>query len=186
MNALIDWKGVGFMIWNCARYFVSISGGANGRAYAPATTRSWTTVLFWCWATSYNAGPRWNQQWVNFLFLLGSEYQSAPRPGTSGKSAAAVATSPGLQTGTFIFDVQSIVRAPDIRGTTLRMAILWNAVTSLETVLKRNSVKTNLYNTPPPYFIVLTSSVKILEGKAIEFHIMITESVSHAKFLITD
>ena len=43
-------------------------------------------------------------------------------------------------------------------------AILWNAVTSPETVLNANSVKTKLYNNP--YFIVLASSVKILEVKA--------------------
>ena len=43
-------------------------------------------------------------------------------------------------------------------------------MTSPETVLNGNSVKTKLYNTPPPYVIVLASSVKILEVKAIEFH----------------
>ena len=36
--------------------------------------------------------------------------------------------------------------------------------------LNGSSVKTKLYNTPPTYFIVLASSVKILEVKAIEFH----------------
>ena len=34
----------------------------------------------------------------------------------------------------------------------------------------RHSVKTRLYKTPPPYFIVLASSVKIKEVKVIEFH----------------
>ena len=48
--------------------------------------------------------------------------------------------------------------------------ILWNKMTSPETVLNGVSVKTKLCNTPPLYFIVLTSSVKILEVKAIEFH----------------
>ena len=46
------------------------------------------------------------------------------------------------------------------------MIILWNAVTSPDTVSNGNSVKTKLYKTPPPYFIVLASSVKILEFKA--------------------
>ena len=40
--------------------------------------------------------------------------------------------------------------------------ILWNAVT--------HSVKTRLYNAPPPYFIVLASSVKTKEVMVIEFH----------------
>ena len=39
--------------------------------------------------------------------------------------------------------------------------ILWNAVTSLG--------EKNLYKTPPPYFIVLASSVKTNEVKVIEF-----------------
>ena len=34
----------------------------------------------------------------------------------------------------------------------------------------RNSVKTRLYKTPPPYFIVLASLVKTNEVKVIEFH----------------
>ena len=45
-----------------------------------------------------------------------------------------------------------------------------HAVTSPETVLNANSVKTKLYNTPSPYFIVLASSIKISDVKAIEFH----------------
>ena len=40
--------------------------------------------------------------------------------------------------------------------------ILWNAVTSL--------VENKVINTPPPYFIVLASSVKTKEVKVIEFH----------------
>ena len=63
--------------------------------------------------------------------------------------------------------------------------ILWNAVTSLgenkviydplphisfcETQW-RHSVKTRLYKTPPPYFIVVASSVKTKVVKVIEFH----------------
>ena len=43
-------------------------------------------------------------------------------------------------------------------------------MTSSETVLNNNSVKIKLHNTPLPHFIVLASSVKILEVKAIEFH----------------
>ena len=46
-----------------------------------------------------------------------------------------------------------------------------NAVTSPETVLNGNSVKTMLYKTP--YFILLASSVKTLEVKAIECHIIV-------------
>ena len=42
-------------------------------------------------------------------------------------------------------------------------------MTSPETVLNGNSVKTKLYNTPPPYLIVLASSVTTMEVKAIEF-----------------
>ena len=34
----------------------------------------------------------------------------------------------------------------------------------------RHSVKTRLYKTPPPYYIVLASSVKTKEVKVIEFH----------------
>ena len=34
----------------------------------------------------------------------------------------------------------------------------------------RHSVKTRLYNTPPPYSIVLASSVKTKEVVVIEFH----------------
>ena len=72
-------------------------------------------------------------------------------------------------------------------------AILWNAVTSLgennaisdplpdtsfcETQW-RHSVKTRLYKTPPPYFIVLASSVK-KKIKVIEFH-EITEEILKA------
>ena len=41
---------------------------------------------------------------------------------------------------------------------------------SPDTVLNGNSVKIKLYNTPPLYFIILASSVKILDAKAIEFH----------------
>ena len=40
--------------------------------------------------------------------------------------------------------------------------ILWNAVTSLG--------ENKVMYTPPPYFIVLASSVKIIEVKVIEFH----------------
>ena len=63
--------------------------------------------------------------------------------------------------------------------------ILWNAVTSLgenKVILHplphtpfcetqwRHSVKTRLYKNPPPYFIVLASSVKTKEVEVIEFH----------------
>ena len=41
-------------------------------------------------------------------------------------------------------------------------------MTSSETVLNGNSVKTKLYSTPLLYFIVLASSVKILDIEAIE------------------
>ena len=34
----------------------------------------------------------------------------------------------------------------------------------------RHSVKTRLYKNPPPYFIVLASSVKTKEVEVIEFH----------------
>ena len=54
------------------------------------------------------------------------------------------------------------------------VAILWNAVTSPDTVLNGNLLKTKLYNPILPYIIVLASSVKILEIKAIEFHRMDT------------
>ena len=62
--------------------------------------------------------------------------------------------------------------------------ILWNAVTSLgenKVILHplphtpfcetqwRHSVKTRLYKNPPPYFIVLASSVKTKEVEVIEF-----------------
>ena len=40
--------------------------------------------------------------------------------------------------------------------------ILWNAVTSLG--------ETRLYNTPPPYSILLASSVKAKEVKVVDFH----------------
>ena len=43
--------------------------------------------------------------------------------------------------------------------------ILWNAVTSSETLLNGYSLKTMLYNTPPPYFFVSDSSVKTLQVK---------------------
>ena len=49
-------------------------------------------------------------------------------------------------------------------------SILWNAVTSPENVLNGNSVKTKLYMTPLPYFIVWASSVTTMEVKAIQFH----------------
>ena len=52
------------------------------------------------------------------------------------------------------------------------ISILWNAVTSPETVLNGSSVARMLYTTPSPYFIVLASSVKTKEGKVIEFHSM--------------
>ena len=44
------------------------------------------------------------------------------------------------------------------------------AVTSPDTVSNGYSVKIMLSKTPPQYFIVLASSVKTLEVKAIEFH----------------
>ena len=43
-------------------------------------------------------------------------------------------------------------------------------MTSPETVLNGNSGKRKLYKTPPPYFIVLASSVTTMEVKAIEFY----------------
>ena len=46
---------------------------------------------------------------------------------------------------------------------------MWNAMTSLETLLNGYSVKTVLYNTPPPNFIVLASLVKTKTVKGIEF-----------------
>ena len=45
------------------------------------------------------------------------------------------------------------------------MSILWNAVTSPETLLNAYSVKTMLYKTPPLYFIVLASSLKNIGGQ---------------------
>ena len=51
---------------------------------------------------------------------------------------------------------QGYVRLP------LPYFILWNAVTSLG--------EKRVYNTPPPYFIVLASSVKTKEVMVIEFH----------------
>ena len=35
----------------------------------------------------------------------------------------------------------------------------------------RHSVKTRLYKNPPPYFIVLASSVKMKKVEVIKFHI---------------
>ena len=45
-------------------------------------------------------------------------------------------------------------------------------MTSPETVLNGNSVKTKLYNTLPPYLIVLANSVTTLKVKAVVFHII--------------
>ena len=45
---------------------------------------------------------------------------------------------------------------------------------SPETLLNGYSVKAILYKTPSPYFIGLASSVKTLEVKAIELHIIAT------------
>ena len=38
------------------------------------------------------------------------------------------------------------------------------------TFQRSNSVETRLYKSPPPYFIVLASSVETKEVKVIEFH----------------
>ena len=51
-------------------------------------------------------------------------------------------------------------------------SILRKAVTSPETLFNDYSVKSMLYKTPPPYFILLAIPVKTLEVKAIEFHII--------------
>ena len=67
------------MISNCAGYFESIFGWRE-------------------WKCLHSDHVELNLYFAltlgHFLFLLGSKYRSASRPGTSGKYAAAVATSP--------------------------------------------------------------------------------------------
>ena len=59
------------------------------------------------------------------------------------------------------------------------ISIFCNAVTSVETVLNGNSVKKMLYSTPPPYFIVLASSMKTKEVNVIDFHRIVNECCWH-------
>ena len=47
----------------------------------------------------------------------------------------------------------------------------------------RHSVKTRLYKNPPPYFIVLASSVKTKEVEVIEFH-RIVNGIKSWKYIV--
>ena len=67
--------------------------------------------------------------------------------------------------------LRNVWRSPT--GLRTMIKIMSNAVSSPETVLNWNTVKKSyIRDPPPPYFIVLGSSVTIMEVKAIEFHII--------------
>ena len=62
-------------------------------------------------------------------------------------------------------------------------SILWNAVTSPETVLNGNSVETKYIRLPPTYVIVLASSVTTMEVKAIDFYKILIITIFFLRFL---